>query len=238
VKKKDISLFIFFKALIKATGIFISAVIALVAWYVLAAFLLTMIADNTSFQETETGIEIYVQTNGAHTNIVLPVENELYNWKEFIDTSQFKQKGTAFTHISFGWGDKEFYISTPTWSDLKFSTALKALFWPTSTAMYVTYYESFRYNSSYMRRIKISAKEYKHIIHAIKESFQTQLNGTTLLIDCCRYDNMNDNFYEAKGSYHLFKTCNNWTNDVLRRAGVKCALWAPFDKCVLYHLPE
>ncbi|NJO90589.1 MAG: DUF2459 domain-containing protein, partial [Chloroflexia bacterium] len=43
-------------------------------------------------------------------------------------------------------------------------------------------------------------------------------------------------YFQAKGKYSLFFTCNNWANRGLKKAGVKNAVWAPFDKSVLYHL--
>jgi uncharacterized protein (TIGR02117 family) len=43
-------------------------------------------------------------------------------------------------------------------------------------------------------------------------------------------------YYKANGKYTLFFTCNNWTSRGLKQAGVKNALWAPFDKSVLFHL--
>ena len=58
-------------------------------------------------------------------------------------------------------------------------------------------------------------------------------DGKSQLIDCCRYPNVHDNFYEANGSYHLFRTCNVWTNQVLINAGIKTAIWTPFDSGIL-----
>lgn len=54
--------------------------------------------------------------------------------------SQTKGKNTDFNYIAFGWGDKGFYLDTPTWADLKFSTAFKAAFWMGQSAMHTTYY--------------------------------------------------------------------------------------------------
>lgn len=50
------------------------------------------------------------------------------DWSQKIPFSQTKGKSTDFNYIAFGWGDKGFYLDTPTWADLKFSTAFKAAF--------------------------------------------------------------------------------------------------------------
>ena len=39
----------------------------------------------------------------------------------------------------------------------------------------------------------------------------------------------NDAFYEAKGSYNAFNTCNAWIGEGLRAAGVAASLWTPFS---------
>ena len=44
-----------------------------------------------------------------------------------------------------------------------------------------------------------------------------------------------DIFYEAKGSYNLFYTCNTWTNSALKAANQKASLWTVYDKGILYH---
>jgi hypothetical protein len=42
-------------------------------------------------------------------------------------------------------------------------------------------------------------------------------------------------FYEAKGSYNLFYTCNTWANQALKAANQKAALWTVLDKGIFYH---
>jgi hypothetical protein len=46
--------------------------------------------------------------------------------------------------------------------------------------------------------------------------------------DCC------DAFYWASGHFNALKTCNSWTADKLRIAGVKTSLWPPFAAGLLW----
>lgn len=46
-----------------------------------------------------------------------------------------------------------------------------------------------------------------------------------------------DVFYEARGCYSAFCTCNTWTGSTLRSAGIRMASWTPFVKSVFYQLP-
>ena len=49
-----------------------------------------------------------------------------------------------------------------------------------------------------------------------------------------RYGN-DDAFYEANGTYNLFKTCNTWANNGLKACEKKAALWTPFESGIFYH---
>ncbi|MDH5604732.1 MAG: DUF2459 domain-containing protein, partial [Cyclobacteriaceae bacterium] len=46
----------------------------------------------------------------------------------------------------------------------------------------------------------------------------------------------NDRFYDSRGYYTLFNTCNTWVNEALKHAEVITSVWSPFDFGVLYHL--
>ena len=47
-------------------------------------------------------------------------------------------------------------------------------------------------------------------------------------IDAAGYGD-NDAFYEAIPRYTFWYTCNEWTRRALAAAGVRTAIWAPFD---------
>jgi len=197
----------------------------------------TLIPVNTDFEQDPEGIKIYVESNGVHTDIVVPIHHELINWENTVDPKDFDPPDEIFKYIAFGWGDKGFYLYTPNWDDLKASTAIKATLLPSPTAMHVTYKEEAPIAGERSRELLISSESYQSLINYILSSFKFE-NEKTQLIDCCRYGNVNDNFYEANGSYHLFRTCNNWTNGALKEARVKTSLWAPFSDCVFFYLAE
>jgi hypothetical protein len=104
------------------------AFVSLVVLYVLTAVLLTIIPVNTDFKEDLNGVEIFVTTNGVHTNICMPVKQRSFDWSQTIDFTDFRIDSSKYHYISIGWGEREFYLTTPGWKDLKFSTAFKACF--------------------------------------------------------------------------------------------------------------
>jgi uncharacterized protein (TIGR02117 family) len=190
---------------------------------------------NTDYNPENGEIEIFVTSTEVHTDVCLPVETALINWIEFIDTKTFSGINQVPKFISIGWGDKGFFLDTPDWSDLKASTAINAAFLPSSTAMHVTYFLRKHIESQSIKRCVITKEKYAELIEFIKQSFVTKPDMTPQLIANVGYNSM-DNFYEAKGSYYLFRTCNTWTNDALAIAGVRTSALALFEHGILRHL--
>jgi uncharacterized protein (TIGR02117 family) len=189
---------------------------------------------NTDYNPENGEIEIFVTSNGIHTDVCLPVQDSLINWTEFIDHRDFGiNQNPKF--ISIGWGDKDLYLDTPGWSDLSLSTAVNAAFIPSTTAMHVTYFSRKPIESQSIKRCVITKEKYKELIGFIKQSFVINPDMTTQLIPNAGY-NPEDNFYEAKGSYYLFRTCNTWTNDALAIAGVRTSALALSENGILRHL--
>jgi hypothetical protein len=57
----------------------------------------------------------------------------------------------------------------------------------------------------------------------IHDSFETK-SDEIIKIETEAVYGKNDIFYEAKGSYSLFYTCNSWANQALKAASQKAAL--------------
>jgi uncharacterized protein (TIGR02117 family) len=209
------------------------ALLILVVVYFIAAFTLPYIPVNSGFAPCEKdGITIYLLTNGVHTDFVLSLKNEQKDWTKSIDPANTKSSSIHAHYISFGWGDKAFYLDTPSWSDLKFRTAFNALFYLGDAAIHVTFYYEISEDES-CRKININRESYRKLVNYIEEGFDQDSAGNYILIKGASYGN-NDLFYEAKGSYNLFYTCNTWTNSGLKAAHLKACLWTPFNKGIFY----
>jgi len=172
-------------------------------------------------------ITIYLSTNGVHTDFVLPVTTAVVDWQSIFD---FQSRTVRW--VAFGWGDRGFYIDTPTWSDLRMSTALQALSGVGASAMHVTAYSAFVAGEEAIE-LTLTPEEYQTLVHYIQASFVVE-QGQYRRIDVPGYES-SDAFYEAKGSYSLFYTCNTWVNQGLKQCNQKAALWALHDQGILRH---
>lgn len=224
-----------FRKLFRFLIIFISWVIGFVFLYTTTVIILSGLPARIPFikePEQKGEVDIYVLSNGVHTDLVLPATSSQMDWKKRL-TANNTCLDSTFKWVAFGWGDKGFYLDTPTWSELKWSTACKAAFALGGTAMHVGTYKSLAENNS-CKKISISYESYERLIKYIHNSFYKNRDGSYVAIPNQHY-NATDAFYEANGAYSLLKTCNTWTNTGLKISGAKACLWTVIDKGIFWH---
>ena len=189
--------------------------------YIAAVFLLPMIKSDRQ-ADGDADITLYLISNGIHTDIVMPSRNGDTDWTATFPAAD-TTGGQSADWIAVGWGDKNFYLNTPTWADLTASTALKAVSGLSESAIHTTYYDSME-NCGRCAKFTVSRRQYLELAAYIRSSLKWR-DGRTIPVTADIHYGESDAFYEAKGSYNLFYTCNTWTNDALKSAGAKAALW-------------
>ncbi len=220
------------KSILKWLKYAIISIAGMTALYFLMAWILTIIPTNSDFEETPDGIEVYLVSNGMHVDVCLP-KSEL---QPLLKSESFTMDDDKVQYYSLGWGDQGFYIYTPSWDDLKISTALYAMFWPSPTAMHVSYRYDTPVPGEKVKKVLISREQLQSMAMFIDESFQTDNSGHYISIPVENdYYPMVDEFFEAKGNYFMLYTCNVWSNECIKAGGIKTATWAPFEWCILYH---
>ncbi|MCX8525320.1 TIGR02117 family protein [Chryseobacterium formosus] len=219
--------FIYF---LKTLGIILGIIVV----YALLGYLLPFIEVSAKDDGEKKEIPIYIYTNGVHTDIVMPVKNDLHDWSTKIPFANTKSKKTDYQYVGIGWGDKGFYLDTPTWADLKFSTAFNAAFWLSDSAMHCSYYSKMTVADD-CKMMMISKSQYRELVKFVDEKFDKDANGNYVLIPTDAVYSDNDAFYDAKGKYSFLNTCNTWANDALKSAGQKAALWTPTDYGIFLH---
>ena len=175
---------------------------------------------------------MYLHTNGVHTDLVLPIRNAQIDWGQQLPVTNIPSQDSTMRYIAFGWGDKGFYLDTPTWAELKFSTAFVAAFWLGSAAMHTTYFHSMDPGPDTIA-LQLSHAEYAALIAYIQQSFRLDAAGHVQHIAGHSYG-ANDAFYEAHRVYSFLYTCNTWTNDALKVSGQRACLWTPADSGIFY----
>lgn len=194
--------------------------------YVVLAYLLSWLSVSPKPIICNTGYPLFVSSNGVHTDLILETK--------LVDSLLRPQLGITpkTKYVAFGWGDKGFYLDTPTWAELKASTAARAMLMRSPTAMHVTNY--FQINEEW-KGVKICGSQLEAICQHIRESFTLDSEGRVIEIVGKGYT-PHDRFYEAEGNYTGLYTCNIWVNQGLKRANIKTSVWSPFDFGIMYHM--
>lgn len=204
------------------------AIVAFIILYVVSAFILSAIPTGGTASSRSKDKRIYLFSNGVHLDIILPVS--------LVPTALRDQllRDPEVSLVGIGWGDKGFYLDTPTWAELSPVVAVKAMFLPSPTAMHVTEHRSVADKWS---AVDISQEQLDTLNGYISAYFSKDKEGRVQEIIDAGYTPQ-DRFYEAEGNYSCFKTCNTWVNSAMKEIGVKTAIWTPMDKGVLRYIEE
>lgn len=220
------------KTTAKALGYTIGALAGVAAAYLGTAYVLSRITVPKTSPDVAEGIAIFILSNGAHTDIVMPIRNTIIDWSKEVKLENTQSNDPTMQYLAFGWGDKGFYLDTPTWAELKPSTAFEAAFFLSSSAMHTTFYHEMEEGEKCIK-ITISPDDYRRLIAYIKDSFDHDAAGNIQLIAGHSYGT-DDSFYEAKRVYSFLYTCNTWANNALKYCGQKASLWTAFDTGIFY----
>jgi uncharacterized protein (TIGR02117 family) len=212
-----------------------AALVAIPIFYLFAALLGALIPANASWKQTDRGIRIFVETNGVHTWIVVPAVTRQMDWRPLAPASDIRDPRYDGDYLAIGYGNRDFYLNTPAWRDLTVKRALGAAFGNGRTLMHVDH-ERDPQPSADERPIILTEREYGRLVAFIQASFDRGPDGKTLPLRGRGYG-PSDVFYEARGSYNAFYTCNEWAGEALRTAGVKVGIWTPVTQAIMRRFP-
>lgn len=213
----------------------IGGILAFLLLYGAMVLLLPMIETKAEYVAPDSvPVEAYIYTNGVHTDLVVPIKTAEKDWSKEVPFENTLSRRTDFKYLAVGWGDKGFYLNTPTWADLKFSTAFNAAFWLSESAMHCTFYRQMKEGED-CKKILLTPEQYRNLCSYIEDKFEKDAGGKFILIKTNAVYGKNDAFYEAKGKYSFLNTCNTWANNGLKAAGQRAAFWTATDSGIFRH---
>ena len=216
----------YFKFILNSLILSLEFFIAFVTFYITLALMgMSITIGEHPFENSE--VIIYLKSDGVHTDFVLPVKTKSVDWSTIFLRSDTKSNDSSKNHISIGWGDQGFFLNTPQWSDLTFKTAFNAAFYRGKSAIHTNYILEKDILDN-KKRLVISKRQYQLLCTYIEKSIVYNSNHSIAVIPNRGYWD-NDCFYQSKGSYGLFSTCNSWINSGLLAANLQACLWTPFN---------
>ena len=177
---------------------------------------------------------VYVCASLAHTDIVLPLDDPLTDWRAI-----FPEVATTAlppnTYLAFGWGDLRFFQETPQWSDLKVSTASAAFLGLHPTALRVLAIRAPAAGEADCPQLALDREGRKALIQHIRETLDLGPGGQAQLQPG---GGRFEAYYLARGRYSPMRTCNQWVAEGFAAAGLPHARFAPFSFSVLWPLEK
>ena len=224
-------LFMNLQLLFKYNRYVFAGILAIIGLFLISAFIPRKWGN---YSKENCNYRVCVSNTGIHSNILVSTENNAHNWHPYISVDQIGiDAAKNYEYLSFGWGDKDFYMSVSDFSDLNFSTTFKAVFLPTPSVMYVKGYHALPRNLE-VKCVRINKANYLRLIKFIKASFQLDKNGEKIRIG--NGHTSNAGFYAAKGNYSILRNCNAWTGEGLRKADINTPVWDGLSSPIIFHL--
>lgn len=159
-------------------------------------------------------IRIHAVSRGWHTGLVVPSEGV------GCAIPYLKARFVGATHYEIGWGDRDFYQAKKATPCLAF----QALFASRGSVMHVVPIRDplpdFLENCK-VAETCLTASEYASLVRLISESFARSANGEIIAQARGKYED--SQFFQGRGAYSAFYTCNRWTATALQSAGLD--LW-------------
>lgn len=156
---------------------------------------------------------VHLVRHGWHSGLVL-------RRADVSETSPLLRDFSGVEYIEVGWGDRDYYqaANPSAWM------ALRALFWPTPSALHVAGFSTTPqayFRESEVVALMLAQSAFDRLHARLRESFEFDAAGNPVALGPGLYGT--SRFYASRESFHLFKTCNAWTAEVLREAGVPAA---------------
>ena len=196
------------------------AAMALLALALLAVLLGALIPRNAGWVESKGTITIGIEATLAHTEIVVPVDAAGHDWRALLPAEAFPA-GAQPAYIGISWGDRDFFLATPEWSDLDLRLALRALFASTESLVHI-----YRLSGPRGRPVRLRQAEYDRLVAHLLDEIG---DGPPI----AGYG-PDDIFLPGTSRYSLLRTCNRWVADTLAAAGVKVGWWTPLAQSFIW----
>lgn len=207
------------------------AVVVPIGAYLAAAVAGTLVTSGDD--RGDGSVTIHVVSNGFHSDFVLPTRAPGTYDALPIAACDFPGALEAADYLIVGWGSETAYLNVPDLADLTPAIAARSLAFDRSV-MHVQPYSG-PVDGPGIYRLEIGADRYARLLAFIADTFALDDHARAAVIPGRTYG-FGDIFYRAKPRFSFLYTCNAWTGEALRRAGVPVGVWTVFPQSLEWGL--
>ena len=135
-----------------------------------------------------------------------------------------------------GWGQKEFYQTTPTWADINLAVTARAAIGADAALHAAAYTGRFTPRSD-ARMVFLTQNQYIALYTYIQHTLSKDTQGNPMPLQTPAVE-QGHKFLYATGTFSAINTCNTWAARALNSAGVPAPLWTITPWFVMWHLPS
>ncbi|MCS6986997.1 MAG: DUF2459 domain-containing protein [Sphingomonadaceae bacterium] len=180
-----------------------------------------LVPDNPGWRPAPRGVEIRLDHSPVHTWLVLPMAAAGHDWRTRIPVPD-----TRAPRLAFSWGERDFFLHTPSWAEVDWRRALRAVVGRRPSLVHV---EALGPEAT-GRPIRLSPQAYRRLAAWI----EAEIAPGPPLPGYGPYDL----FLPGRSRYSGLRTCNQWIRDALAHAGVTVGLWTPLPQGLIWRFPK
>lgn len=207
--------------------------------YAGAALDLSAIPLNRSQVMQDGGVPVYLRSDGGHLDLLFPVKSPQLDWTQiFPFPADAPESDHAYASwIAIGWGEKGFYLDAAAPAAFPNpATTFRAAAGLSTPVLHVAYVKAPVVNDT-CRFLYASQAQYRKLTHYVLQAIAPDAHQQPQGIAPPASEGPYVAFYEAKGTYCIFNTCNTWVNSALKYASMKACIWTPLARPVLNKYP-
>jgi uncharacterized protein (TIGR02117 family) len=197
--------------------------------YMTAALVGSHIPANSDWRQPTEGIDIFVETNGVHVSLIVPMSAAGEDLSDLVRPEHLTNRDLFGTHAMIGWGHGRVYRNAQTWGGVKSGDIASAIVGSDFTTLHI-YHLINPQVLPHRKALRVTPQQYRSIVRQIRATFRLNEAGESIAHPAYTADNL---FYDSKGHYSAINTCNSWTGYILRNAGVRIGAWTPMPGGVM-----
>lgn len=163
-------------------------------------------------------VEIGLIAGPIHYDLLLPATPDTLAALGFARRAGVPIDAPQVAHILIGWGAHDFYTSAGSFSQMQPGPVWRAVTGDASV-LRIDVFGPIDPAADYPR-LSLDPAQYAALLQAIAAiATDTPVPGAG--------HTATDAFVEAKGRFHILRTCNTWISNTLRAAGIPMGVWTP-----------